>query len=228
MIGLMMLGMQHPLITMHSGSGRTEPNSFSYLAYALSMKPDIMEVDVRLSPDGRIVLSHDYKPSYSAGLMLQTVLERCKEHGILVNLDIKELQVVEPVCQVLMQTNTLDQVIFTGCQEPGVEQIHRLLPNANVLFNADRWDAKQPYERFVEQMIDSTVASKAYALNICHEDVMPFLVESCNARGISIFVWTVDESDRMEECISMGVASITTHDVNLLRTVICKVGNQEI
>lgn len=224
----MMQGMQDPLITMHSGSGGTKANSFAYLQYALETKPDVMEVDVRLSADGRIVLSHDAEAHYANNMMLQMVVKSCRDRGILVNLDIKEIEAIEPVCKVLMQNHWIGQVLFTGCQEPEIEQIHRLLPNANVLFNADRWDAKQPYERFVEQMIDCTVASKAYALNICHEDVMPFLVESCNARGISIFVWTVDESDRMEECISMGVASITTHDVNLLRTVICKVSNQEI
>jgi len=62
--------------------------------------------------------------------------------------------------------------------------------------------------------------TKAYGLNICHEDVQPYLVESCKDRRIPIFVWTVDDPDRMKELIGMGVDSITTHEVNLLKTML--------
>jgi glycerophosphoryl diester phosphodiesterase len=49
---------------------------------------------------------------------------------------------------------------------------------------------------------------------------MPLLVKSCKDRRIPIFVWTVDDPVRMKELIGMGVDSITTHEVDLLKNII--------
>lgn len=37
---------------------------------------------------------------------------------------------------------------------------------------------------------------------------------------IPILVWTVDDEERMQELITLGVYSITTNNVDLLRTVL--------
>ena len=225
------------LVTVHSGGSTGKSNSIEYLEQACLQLPDILEVDVRSSRDGKIVLWHDehlpqsvlpikdlaydaIQAAHPSILSLQTVLAMCSNAGIQVNLDIKTSEAIESVYRLPAFHKYRNQVIFSGCQEDEISDIHRLLPGCKVLFNADRYKREQPYAEFAAQMLDRTVMTKAYGLNICHEDVMPLLVKSCKDRRIPIFVWTVDDPVRMEELIGMGVDSITTHEVNLLKSML--------
>ena len=225
------------LVTVHSGGSTGKSNSIEYLEQACLQLPDILEVDVRSSRDGKIVLWHDeYLPNsalsiqdllyeriqalYPSLLSLETVLTMCSNAGIQVNLDIKTSEAIESVYTLPAFHKYRNQVIFSGCQEDEILDIHRLLPGCKALFNADRYKREQPYAEFAAQMLDRTVMTKAYGLNICHEDVQPYLVESCKTRDIPVFVWTVDDPVRMKELIGIGVDSITTHEVNLLKTML--------
>lgn len=234
-----MADMEKVLITIHSGSAGTEPNSVAYLEYALKAQADIMEVDVHSSKDEKIVLCHDQYLKESdlpleemeyaqiealspPLLSLNEVLLKCRMAGIKVNLDIKHVQAIQPVVALLQQNQYQDQVIFTGCQEEELSLLHRLLLRPFALFNADRWDRLQSYSHFIHATIARANKAKASALNINAEDVEPVLVRACKEEGLPVYVWTVDVQTRMEELISMGVASITTGKVALLRNVLAR------
>ncbi|NLE16881.1 MAG: glycerophosphodiester phosphodiesterase [Spirochaetales bacterium] len=225
------------LVTVHSGGSTGKMNSIEYLEQACRDLPDVLEVDVRSSRDGKIVLWHDehlpqsvlpikelayeaIKAAHPSLLSLQTVLSMCGNAGIQVNLDIKTREAIEPVHRLLASHEYRSQVMFSGCQEDEISDIHRLLPGCKVLFNADRWNKEQPFAEFAAQMLSRTLDCGAFGLNICHEDVLPYLVKSCKARAVPVFVWTVDDPARMEELIGMGVDSITTHEVNLLKSIL--------
>ena len=47
------------MITAHSGCDNTPENSLEFLGKALGMEVDAVEIDVRKSRDGRLILSHD-------------------------------------------------------------------------------------------------------------------------------------------------------------------------
>lgn len=229
--------MRHVLVTVHSGGSTGKSNSREYLEQACLELPDILEVDVRASKDGRVVLWHDehlpgdsspigeqefqqLEAAHHSLLSLANVLAMCTKYGIRVNLDIKMPEAIEPVKGIVEQHGCEDQLLFSGCQEPEIEQIHRLLPTSKVLFNADKWDRKEEYPDFVEKMLDRTHKAGAYALNICHEDVRPYLLVEAGKRQVPVYVWTVDDQARMEELVALGVSSITTHQVRLLKTVL--------
>ena len=234
-----MADMEKVLITIHSGSAGTEPNSVAYLEYALKAQADIMEVDVHASKDGKIVLCHDQYLKDSDSpleemeyariealspplLSLEEVLHKCRMAGIRVNLDIKHPQAIKPVVALLQQNQYQNQVLFTGCQEEELSLLHQLLYRPVALFNADRWDRVQSYFHFIHATIARANKANASALNINAEDVEPVLVQTCREEGLPVYVWTVDEQTRMEELIAMGVASITTHEVALLRHVLAR------
>lgn len=97
-----------------------------------------------------------------------------------------------------------------------------LMPQARALYNADRWDTSEPYLQYASAMVERTLASGAFALNICHEDLLEPLVRICHSKNLPLYVWTVDEAVRMRQLLQMGVSSITTHDVELLRAVLAE------
>ena len=133
-----------------------------YLRQACLLEPDIIEVDVRRTLDDKVVLSHN--PSLDGSplplaeltyeqlllidpglLLLESALTLCFEHGIRVNLDIKEYEVVESVCAINSFLGLyLSGLSLPGCKENEIFLIHQLLPQAKVLYNADSWE-KESY-----------------------------------------------------------------------------------
>jgi glycerophosphoryl diester phosphodiesterase len=227
------------LVTVHSGGLSALPNSYEYLQQACSVAPDILEVDVRKTQDNRVVLWHDAtlpgcnKPisqmlygslleEYPKILVLETALDICGEHDISVNLDIKELGVIPEVCGILQKQNCLNRVVFSGCGKSEIELIHFLLPGAKVLFNVEPWDREvfPLYKEYVLSMIQQAQDLKAFGLNVCYKDLRKEFLQYAHQHILPVFVWTVDTRELMREIILMGVYSITTHNVELLRTEI--------
>ncbi|WP_320129676.1 glycerophosphodiester phosphodiesterase [uncultured Sphaerochaeta sp.] len=227
------------LITVHSGGLSALPNSYEYLQQACLLAPDIIEVDVRKTLDDRIVLWHDailpgcfepisqmpYKQlleKYPKLLVLETALDLCGEHAISTNLDIKEFAAIPEVCRILQKEDCLDRVVFSGCGKAEIELIYSLLPSARVLFNVQSWDREvfPQYKDYVLSMVQQAQDLKAFGLNVCYKDVKKEFLQYAHKHMLPVFVWTVDTRELMREMILMGVYSLTTHNVELLRNEI--------
>ena len=51
----------------------------------------------------------------------------------------------------------------------------------------------------------------AVGINIAHVFVDRLLVQQAHQKGLSVWVWTVDDEERVQELLGMGVDSITTN-----------------
>ena len=51
----------------------------------------------------------------------------------------------------------------------------------------------------------------AVGINIAHVFVNHPLVQQAHHKGLSVWVWTVDDEERVQELLGMGVDSITTN-----------------
>jgi len=223
-------------ITAHSGASKTQPNSMEYLRQACLAEPDIIEIDVRKTLDDKVVLSHnpslDGSPLpiaaltygqlllYDPGLLLlESALTLCFEHGIRVNLDIKEVGAIPCVCAIIAAWDCTSQVIFTGCKEGEIGLIHQLLPLAKVLYNADSWDkgSYPTYSSYALAMVEAAGQADAFALNINCEYVQEELFTLARKKFLPIFVWTVETRALMRKMIGFGAASLTTKNIPLLK-----------
>jgi glycerophosphoryl diester phosphodiesterase len=54
-------------------------------------------------------------------------------------------------------------------------------------------------------------ASPAAGINLDHRYVDRRLVEKARKAGLSIWTWTVDDEERFQELLALGVDSITTN-----------------
>jgi glycerophosphoryl diester phosphodiesterase len=69
-------------------------------------------------------------------------------------------------------------------------------------------------------VIDAAKAEGADFLDWSHATIDQAAVDLVHARGMELFVYTVDDPDRMRELIDLGVDGITTNDPALLRSVL--------
>jgi len=229
-----------PLITAHSGAFDVPANTKAYLSRAAACKPDIIEVDVRVTSDHVLVLHHD--PSVSGGsgeiaastfdqlqrldpelLTLEYALDFCRDRAIGLNIDIKSHDAVELAAALVRDTAAHEAHIFSGCQDKEVAAIYHTFMGARVLYNAAPWDRRSDYSSYVKDQLEQTQRLHCFGLNISFEDLKPEFLGYSKLYDVPVFVWTVDDETAMEQLMLYGVYSITTNRVELLNEVIDRV-----
>ena len=69
-------------------------------------------------------------------------------------------------------------------------------------------------------LIQEAAEVGAGVLNLSSKAITPELVKESQRRGISVWVWTVDDEDEMRGLIAMGVDGITSNYPDKLRSIL--------
>ena len=187
-----------------------------------------VELDVRLSSDGQLVVHHD--PWYSGGLgvatspadarpetvpLLAEALDACAGMGV--NVEIKNtpgdlgdegvehsLEVVDLVVSLVTQRGSEQPIQISSFDEPTLARVRALapdLPTAQLLF--DLSGDPEAVERAAE--------AGHGAINPWDPFVDEALVARCDALGLEINPWTVDDPERIRTLAVLGVTGIITN-----------------
>ncbi|MBT3272663.1 MAG: hypothetical protein HN368_05885, partial [Spirochaetales bacterium] len=128
--------LDRPWITAHTGCGGTPPNTVESALAGLAAGSDFVEVDVRTTLDGVIVLSHDDDVCSASGMrflisestypeiaeienppqLLEPLLIEVFSRGGFVNLDFKDDRSVVPAAEIIKSLHAEDQLVITGCE----------------------------------------------------------------------------------------------------------------
>ncbi len=210
------------LVIAHRGASRAEPeNTIAAFTRAVEMGADCVELDVRRTADGRLVVHHDAHLADGRAICdtnrtdlpdqvpdLAASLDACA--GIAVNIEIKN-DPRDP------DHDPSDRVVeqIAGELGPG---------SARWLFSSFRWDTVTrcrelfPTARtaFLTSAIDTVTIERTAAAG--HEAIHPWdrVVDEASVRhahslGLAVNVWTCDDPDRMRELMAWGVDGICTN-----------------
>jgi glycerophosphoryl diester phosphodiesterase len=229
-----------PLITAHTGCMHTTPNSIQSVMEGLKGGADIIEVDIRSTKDGVVVLMHDEIVMTQAGFqrvqdlsyeelkhiikqekitLLDDILPLIKENHRVINLDVKEDNVIEPMIRTVERYNMRDYAIITGCEKERAAHLKKHNRPYQVLLNASvsLYEAlNRDYHSFMKETCQDAIAASCCGININYHLCREELIHSAKLRCLPIFVWTVDDSHQMEKYLDMGVHSITSNEVKTL------------
>jgi glycerophosphoryl diester phosphodiesterase len=75
-------------------------------------------------------------------------------------------------------------------------------------------------DSITQALLDEAKANGADFLSWNHEVIDQVAVDLVNANGMELMVWTINDADRMQELIDLGVRGITTDDPALLRSLL--------
>jgi glycerophosphoryl diester phosphodiesterase len=104
--------MRKTLLTAHSGCDGTPDNSGAFLEYAMALDADCVEVDVRMTPDGRLVLAYDDGP---APALLSDALTLLRGHPEkMLNCDLKQRDLEILVWALARESGVGGQIAFSG------------------------------------------------------------------------------------------------------------------
>ncbi|MGG3836039.1 glycerophosphodiester phosphodiesterase [Paenibacillus thiaminolyticus] len=241
------------LVTAHTGCGEAPANTWASLIEAAATGADVAEVDIRVTCKDEPVLLHDHSlllelydarelnrmpararlgpPHREHGLvLLADVLEEAKRRSLMLNLDIKNAESVNPTLRLVKELQAERLVFVTGCTEGievDTEGISLLLnvpesadaaPNAtgavpgavNANGAASGAANAAAEEAFIRSFCERAKRQGYRGVNVPYERCSPDFVACAHALGLIISVYTVDDADAMRSLMEMKVDSMTT------------------
>jgi glycerophosphoryl diester phosphodiesterase len=223
----------NPLIIGHRGwSARFPDNSLTGLM-AASTVADRVEVDVRRSADGKLVLSHD--PEIGGLLVAGTAW------SVLAEIDLGEGHRPALLDEALASLPSTPVLLEVKNQPygPGFEPDHRIA--LEVAERVRRDDLVTSFNWATVDRVRQVFPEVATGL-VTVADALPDALERCHAaghdavlpeshsgtelmtdaleRGLEVHVWTVDDPVVADELAAIGVSGIITNQPDLIRATL--------
>jgi glycerophosphoryl diester phosphodiesterase len=214
----------------HRGESAYEPeNTLRAIERALEYAVDMVEIDVRETRDGQIVVIHDetlerttngrgyvHQASFSElrkldagkGERIQTlkeVIDLVKgKVGLVVEL--KDSRTADKVAEILSENNLVDQTLVTSFMHSAVKRIKELNPQfkTGVIFRSAPIKPSQ-----------LALDANANALFPRYKYVTTQMVEDAHDNHLTVNVWTVDTREEIEYYVRMGVDGVVTNKPDL-------------
>lgn len=224
--------MAGPLVLAHRGARRRAPeNTLEAFAVARDLGADGVELDVRRTRDGVLVLHHDPAPPDGPVLAaidhaevrerfpsiptLPEALDVCA--GLLVNVEIKNLpwegdfdaaeSVADAVVDLVAARGGRDQVLVSSFHLPTVDRVHERDP---ALPTAFLFIAGMDVVDVVDLSADhGHVAVHPEMRALGGPDAHEFVAHA-HERGLAVNVWTVNEPSDMARLADLGVDALVT------------------
>jgi glycerophosphoryl diester phosphodiesterase len=213
-----------PLALAHRGDWSAAPeNTVAAFRAARRAGADMVELDVRRTADGGVVVMHDatLRRVWGSPLVVaqSTLAELCAVPGVatleeaLASVDLPLMvdytlaDVVEPSLEVIDRAGGLERVLFSGGNVAGHRRIRELAPAARIALT---WtDRKLPSDDLLEELA-------VEYFNPPWEHVGAKVVESMHERGYKVSTWTVDDPREMRRLTDLGVDAVVTNRVSEL------------
>ena len=237
-------------IFAHRGaSGYAPENTLIAIKQAIEMKVDGIEIDIQLTRDGRIVLMHDWKvdrtttgrgyvyeldynyiKSLDAGQWftkdfigevvptLEEVLDILPQDMIL-NIEIKDTarhhsKIEEKLLEVLKKyPDKFENIIVSSFHHDKIKKLQELEPKLKLalLTNSE-------FIEIEKYLSTNELSSYSYHPEINH--VSKEDIEKLYAKGIKIFVWTVNKEEDLNYLVELGVDGVISDYPDIMKELI--------
>jgi glycerophosphoryl diester phosphodiesterase len=237
----------YPLVTAHSGCMGSPPNGREHIARALAEGADVVELDIRLASDGKVVLSHEDTISggRSDGLLiaghasaelaeaaasrggelldLDLALDILAGADCVINLDAKGPEAAMAAAVSARRRGIEWRILFSGLGAPEARAVRRGLPDFRCLLNADLLLPASGYgEEEIRAACSALTECGCCGLNLDWRAASRALMDYARPRCIPVLLWTVDEEADMQEALGLEPYSITTNRPDILGRLLGK------
>lgn len=225
-----------------SGRGLAPENTLAAFEKALEIGVDMLEIDVRVTGDGHLIVLHDPsldRTTNREGIVREMRLEEIREadagdgervpilrevfdlarHRAPILLEIKSDFIAERVVQAIADAQVEEQVVVQSFNPQNVQRVKLLaphLPASLLIGELPTTPSRVRARRLVSQVLETG----ANTLSIWHATLTPSLIEEMRKRGIAVWAWTVDEEIAMRDLAMMGVQGLVTNYPDILNRVL--------
>jgi glycerophosphoryl diester phosphodiesterase len=246
--------MIHPIRIAHrgaSGSGLAPENTLAAFEKAIQFGVDAVELDVRATRDGVLVVMHDLtidrttdregpvdELSFSqlreadagawfgtefAGERIPTLQEVFDliRHRALAVVEIKADWLAEQVLKVAHDVDVADQIVVQSFSPETVRRVNAVDRSVPTALLLGNLPTS-PSRMRARKVAREVLASGANILNVWHAALTPPFFEEMRKRGVSIWTWTVDQEAVLRDVIQIGVQGVATNHPDRLNRVLAE------
>ena len=209
--------------------GGYSENTYEAIDHAISLGYTYIELDVRVTKDGVVVVFHDewlgrvtdmkgrinsltwdelQEASVGEGqqiIRLEDLLERYPD--VMFNIDPKEDEVVDPLIQVLKKTNAINQVCVAAFSGKRITRVRDALgPDlCTALGPLDIFRLKlaSKFGLFSDYKFKGDCVQVPVRRGITIIDKQ--FVDEAHKRGLRVIAWTINDRREMEELLDLGI-----------------------
>lgn len=212
-------------VTAHSGCEGTPDNSMESILVGIGSGAECIEVDVQIDSEGRLWLTHDMREEYSGTVSLREAFEAVMHSRVSINCDLKDYRALYPVIALADEMGLpREKFIFSGSvdaslleKDPSIARRARIFLNTEELckFMAepvpqDREGEMRFFDEQLDQIADFVHKTGVEAINAPYHYVTKQQIAAMRIRGIGLSLWTVNESEDIEDLLQAGLLSLTT------------------
>lgn len=204
---------QHVLGVAHNAG-----NNLGTLAAALRYRADVIEIDV-ISARGQLVAGRDQPlPWLARALFLGPTLAGAWDRAAaadVVKLDLKQSDraFLDEVVTFLAPRAKSRRVMITSSDPGALMYLHSRLPEVTMLFSVGGPDAVHQLQS------DSPLQKSIGGVSIFQGLIAASLVAWLHQHKLLILAWTVNDSQRLNGLVRLGVDGITTANLAILQTL---------
>ena len=244
--------MIHPVRIAHrgaSGAGLAPENTLAAFERAIQIGVDAVELDVRSTRDGALVVLHDplldrttdregpvrelsleqvraadaggwFAPEF-AGQKVPALAEALDlmRRRALAVIEIKADHLAEAVLGVVDDLAMEDQVVIQSFSTETIRRVKVIDPAAPAALLVGQLPTS-PSRMRARRMVREVLSLGANILNIWHAALTPAFFEEVRKRGLAAWTWTVDEEVVLRDVIQMGVQGVATNRPDRLNDVL--------
>lgn len=244
--------MIHPVRIAHrgaSGAGLAPENTLAAFERAIQIGVDAVELDVRSTRDGALVVLHDplldrttdrggpvrelplaqvreadagswFGPEF-AGQKVPTLAEALDlmRRRALVVIEIKADHLAEAVLRVVDDLVVADQVVIQSFSSETIRRVKAIDPAAPSALLVENLPTS-PSRMRARRLVREVLSLGANILNIWHATLTPAFFEEARKRGLTVWTWTVDEAVVLRDMVQMGVQGVATNHPDRLNDVL--------
>lgn len=221
-----------PQIIAHRGASHAEPeNTVAAFRRAAELGADAVELDVRTTADGLLVVHHDAElpdgrriaATDAAGLpghvpTLGRALDACT--GMWVNIEIKNYpgdpdfdpasKIADATIDVLRTRPASERFLISCFHLDTIDRCHELAPDIPTAFLC----------AIVPDGVAALLAERGHrAFHPWEPTVTPALIDGCHAAGVEVNAWTCDDAERMAQLLRWDIDGICTNDPDVALAV---------
>lgn len=207
-------------ITAHSGCMDTPENSMESLYASIESGADIVEIDLRQTFDGTLVLSHELAVSDANCVTLSEAFDYLRDKSVQINVDVKETRTLAALHDMIYRYELQDRVFLTGIGQGDVDNVQQDCPGIAYYLNYSPSRVKIFLSDYQQKLLALLKESGAVGINCDHKYACSTLSNLLHDNGYKLSVWTVDKEKTMKRILVCSPDNITTRYPDRLRAVI--------
>ncbi|PIY91032.1 MAG: hypothetical protein COY72_00285 [Candidatus Nealsonbacteria bacterium CG_4_10_14_0_8_um_filter_35_10] len=222
----------------HRGCAGLEPeNTIRAFKRAIDLGVDLIEFDVRMTRDKKLVVIHDEKldrttngigfvkdfnfaeiRKFDAGKgekipSLEETINFLKNKKPIIVIEIKEPETTEKILEIIKKEKLEDKVLIVSFWLDALKKLKKIDPKikTGVLFG-----------KKVKNMISLIKEIKADGLGLEYHSIDKEIVKDCHKENFKINAWTVNEFEDIRKMIKLGVDIISSNYPNRVLEILKK------